>query len=54
MDNWVGNSVFDLQMYDNTNRETFGYGSIGIFRNDHSDGVKGIKLVTPLSGGQSC
>ncbi|XHF96653.1 hypothetical protein AWENTII_000275 [Aspergillus wentii] len=38
-------SILDVQMYDKTNKATFGFGSIGIYKND--DDAHSIEKVTP-------
>lgn len=54
LNGWPPGATFDMQMYDNTNKETFGYGSIGVFPNDESTAVVGLQPQPPLTGGQNC
>ncbi|KAI7223498.1 hypothetical protein KC333_g378 [Hortaea werneckii] len=52
---WPSKGTIDMQMYDNTNKMTFGYGSIGIFDDHSTDPQFGdLKPHPPLTGGMDC
>ncbi|KAI6796853.1 hypothetical protein KC361_g4196 [Hortaea werneckii] len=51
---WPSKGTIDMQM-DNTNKMTFGYGSIGIFDDHSADSQFGdLKPHPPLTGGMGC
>ncbi|KAI7465999.1 hypothetical protein KC351_g14683 [Hortaea werneckii] len=55
MTQWPSKGTIDMQMYDNANRVTFGYGSIGIFDDHSTDGqFHDLQPQPPLTGGMSC
>ncbi|KAI7280532.1 hypothetical protein KC345_g4697 [Hortaea werneckii] len=55
MTQWPSKGTNDMQMYDNANRVTFGYGSIGIFDDHNTDGqFHDLQPQPPLTGGMSC
>ena len=55
MTSWPANGNIDMQMYDDTNHRTFGYGSVGVFDDHSTDSQFGdLQPQPPLTGGQSC
>ncbi|KAI6791949.1 hypothetical protein KC360_g6691 [Hortaea werneckii] len=47
--------VFDVQVYDDTNRATIGYASVGIFDDHgHDDDLGNLQPQPPIVGGESC
>ncbi|KAK5125935.1 hypothetical protein LTR85_011290 [Meristemomyces frigidus] len=52
---WPSQATIDMQMYDTTNKETFGYGSIGLFTDHTTDSQFGnLQPAPPLTGGENC
>lgn len=51
-DDWNFSDVFDIQGYDNTNRGTYNYATIGIFEDQSGDAdIEQMQPQPPVSGG---
>jgi hypothetical protein len=54
-DGWPLDQVLDVQFYDDANRATFGYASVGVFGDAGPEGDLGnLEPQPPVTGGEDC
>ncbi|KAK4622435.1 uncharacterized protein CLAFUR5_07063 [Fulvia fulva] len=54
-DGWPLDQVLDVQAYDDTNKATFGYATLGVFNNhDHDNELGDLQPQPPITGGEDC